>query len=144
MRNALKNFDQKTYEEFKQLIDDLYRLSSFDDAYSRFKLFLTENLKNYSSYAKYLEDRVENYLAFMKYPKNLRPMIRSTNAVEGINNPVEIARRSSGGYFHSEREISVKLKIVFDNLMRTKWRNPIPKFKASLSQVSQIFSDRFE
>ena len=53
----------------------------------------------------------------------------SANAVEGINNAVEIARRSSGGYFHSKREISVKLKIIFDNLMRTKWINPVPKFK---------------
>ena len=143
-RNAKKNFDQKTYEEFKQLLDDLYRLGSFEDAYSRFKLFLENNLQNYSSYAKYLTERVENYLAFMKYPKNIRQMIRSTNAVEGINNAVEIARRASGGYFHSEREIAVKLKIVFDNLMKGKWKNSVPKFKASLREISQMFFERFE
>ena len=122
----------------------LYRLGSFEDAYSRFKLFLENNLQNYSSYAKYLTERVENYLAFMKYPKNIRQMIRSTNAVEGINNAVEIARRASGGYFHSEREIAVKLKIVFDNLMKGKWKNSVPKFKASLCEISQMFFERFE
>ncbi len=71
-------------------------------------------------------------------------MIRSTNAVEGINNAVEIARRTSGSYFHSEREIAVKLKIIFDNLMKTKWRNPVPKFKACLCEISQMFFERFE
>jgi transposase-like protein len=144
LRNAKKNFDQKTYEEFKQLLDSLYNLGSPQDAYSSFKLFLNDNLKNYSSYAKYLEERTNNYLAFAKYPKNIRPMIRSTNAVEGINNAVEIARRTSGGYFHSEREIAVKLKIVFDNLMVGKWRNPVPKFKACLCEISQMFFERFE
>lgn len=143
-RNAKKNFDQKTYEEFKQLLDDLYRLGSFDDAYSRFKLFLENNLKEYSFYKKYLEERTNNYLAFMKYPKNIRSMIRSTNAVEGINNAMEITRRTSGGYFHSEREIAVKLKIVFDNLMRGKWKNSVPKFKACLCEISQMFFERFE
>lgn len=145
MRNAQKNFDEKTYGEFKQMLQEVYLCGSFEDAYSKFNKFLENNLaKNYSSNAKYLKERADNYLAFAKYPMALRPLIRSTNAVEGINNAIEMARRASGGYFHSEREIAVKLKIVFDNLTKTKWYNPIPKFKANLNQVSQMFFERFE
>ena len=91
-----------------------------------------------------LKERLENYLAFTKYPNQLRPVIRSTNAVEGINNAIEIARRNSGGYFHSERELAVKTKIIFDNLTQGKWRNPIPRFAGNLAQINQLFCERFE
>ena len=145
MRNAQKNFDEKTYGEFKQMLQEVYLCGSFEDAYSEFNKFLENNLaQNYSSNAKYLKERANNYLSFTKYPMTLRPLIRSTNAVEGINNAIEMARRASGGYFHSEREIAVKLKIISDNLTKTKWYNPIPKFKANLNQVSQMFFERFE
>ena len=99
MRNAQKNFDEKTYGEFKQMLQEVYLCGSFEDAYSEFNKFLENNLaQNYSSNAKYLKERANNYLSFTKYPMTLRPLIRSTNAVEGINNAIEMARRASGGY----------------------------------------------
>jgi transposase-like protein len=85
-----------------------------------------------------------HYLAFTKYPQGLGPMIRTANAVEGINNAIETTRRNSGGYFHSEREMAVKMKIIFDNLAKTKWLNPIPKFAANLAQINHMFFERFE
>lgn len=53
-------------------------------------------------------------------------------------------RRNSGGYFHSERELAVKTKIIFDNLSQGKWRNPIPRFASNLAQINQFFCERFE
>lgn len=145
MRNAKKNLDNETYEEFKQLISEIYLSGSFDDAYNKFNKFLDEKLKNkYSSYAKYLKTRAENYLAFTNYPNDIKPLIRSTNAVEGINNAIEITKRNSGGYFHSEKEINIKLKIIFDNLRNSKWQHPVPKIKGNLPALNQMFFERFE
>ena len=144
MRNLKKNLSQKLYEEFGNLLQEIYLAGSFEAASIKLNSFIENHLKTEnSSYAKYLKERLENYLAFTKYPNQLRPIIRSTNAVEGINNAIEIARRNSGGYFHSERELAVKTKIIFDNLTQGKWRNPIPRFAGSLAQINQLFYERF-
>ena len=145
MRNLKKNLSQKLYEEFGSLLQEIYLSGSFDAAKIKLTSFIEDKIRlESSSYANYLKERAENYLFFAKYPNSLRPVIRSTNAVEGINNAIEIARRNSGGYFHSERELAVKMKIIFDNLAKTKWVNPIPKYAAHLSQINQMFFERFE
>lgn len=144
MRNLKKNLSQKLYEEFGNLLQEIYLAASFEAASIKLNSFIENHLKSEnSSYAKYLKERLENYLAFTKYPNQLRPVIRSTNAVEGINNAIEIVRRNSGGYFHSERELAVKTKIIFDNLTQTKWKNPIPRFAGNLTQINQLFQERF-
>ena len=114
MRNLKGNLDKNLYEEFSNLMQEIYLCSSFESAYSKISSFIEEKVKkDHSFYANYLKERVNNYLAFTKYPQGLRPMIRTTNAVEGINNAIETTRRNSGGYFHSEREIAIKMKIIF-------------------------------
>ena len=144
MRNLKKNLSQNLYEEFSQLLQEIYLAGSFEAASIKLNSFIENNIKTKtSSYAKYLKECLENYLAFTKYPSQLRPIIRSTNALEGINNAIEIARRNSGGYFHSERELAVKIKIIFDNLTQGKWRNPIPRFVGNLAQINQLFYERF-
>ena len=144
MRNLKKNLSQKLYEEFGQLLQEIYLAGSFEAASIKLNSFIETHIKTESSsYAKYLKERLENYLAFTKYPNQLRSVIRSTNAVEGINNAIEIARRNSGGYFHSERELAVKTKIIFDNLTQGKWKNPIPRFAGNLAQINQLFCERF-
>jgi transposase-like protein len=145
MRNLKGNLDKNLYEEFSNLMQEIYLCSSFESAYSKLSNFIEEKVKkDYSFYANYLKERTNNYLAFTKYPQGLRLMIRTTNAVEGINNAIETTRRNSGGYFHSEREMAIKMKIIFDNLAKTKWSNPIPKFAANLAQINHMFFERFE
>lgn len=145
LRNLKGNLDKNLYEEFSNLMQEIYLCPSFESAYSKLVNFIEEKVKkDHGFYANYLKDRVNNYLAFTKYPQGLRPMIRTTNAVEGINNAIEITRRNSGGYFHSEREMAIKMKIIFDNLAKTKWLNPIPKFAANLAQINHMFFERFE
>jgi transposase-like protein len=145
MRNVRKNLDRKMYEDFSALIQKIYLCSSYDDAYSKFAEFVRNEVGSRDKkYANYLMERADNYLTFMKYPSALRPVIRSTNAVEGINNAIEIARRAAGGYFHSERELAVKLKIIFDSLKKEKWGIPIPRFAANLSEINRMFYERFE
>src|SRR6187397_509831 len=49
-----------------------------------------------------LRKKREHYLAFLKYPEYMRKSFSTTNVVEAINGQLEIMRRNSGGYFHSE------------------------------------------
>jgi hypothetical protein len=40
--------------------------------------------------------------------------------------------------------MAIKMKIIFDNLAKTKWSNPIPKFAANLAQINHMFFERLE
>lgn len=144
MRNMKKNLSKEIYEEFGLLLKEIYLCSSFESAYSKLTKFIEEKVKSENkSYGNYLSERAENYLNFTKYPNHARSAIRSTNAVEGINNAIEIARRNSGGYFHNERELTVKLKMIFDSMAKHKWHLPIPKFAANIQQIHWMFKQRF-
>jgi transposase-like protein len=144
MRNLKKNLNKEIYEEFGQLLQEIYLCPSFESAYSKLIKFIEERIKSENkTYANYLKERSENYLHFTKYPNGAKSAIRYTNAVEGINNAIEIARRNSGGYFHSEREITVKLKMIFDSMAKHKWHIPIPTFAANIQQINQLFFERF-
>ena len=99
MRNSKGNLDKNLYEEFTSLLQEIYLRPSFESAYSKLVNFIEEKVKkDHSFYANYLKDRVGNYLAFTKYPQGIRAMIRTTNAVEGINSSIETARRNFGSY----------------------------------------------
>jgi len=143
LRNALRHLDKDDYNSFKQRLSDLALASDFDAARSRF-LELADSLKSkHSVWAKHLSDRADQFSAFAYLPRSLRPHIKSTNPVEGVNNHIEIIKRCSGGIFHSEREFAVKLKIMTDSL-HLKWRNPSPRFKEHLHELHRLFSLTFE
>jgi hypothetical protein len=63
--------------------------------------------------------------------------------LKALATPSKSPEETQGGYFHSERELAVKTKIIFDNLTQGKWRNPIPRFAGNLAQINQLFCERF-
>ena len=143
-RNALRHLSKTEYVDFKLKIEDSCSSPDFETARSLF-LELVSTLKpNYPDYAKHLHSRADQYSVFAKFPRDLRPHIRSTNPVEGINNHIEIIQRTSGGLFHSERELFVKLKLMADSLHSRNWKVPTPKIKAHIHELSRIFFMTFE
>jgi hypothetical protein len=66
--------------------------------------------------------RREHYLAFLKYPESMRKSFSTTNVVEAINGQLEIMRRNSGGYFHSEETLKFKLGLAISSLEDGRWR----------------------
>jgi transposase-like protein len=80
MRNLKKNLSQKLYEEFGNLLQEIYLAGSFEAASIKLNSFIENHLKiENSSYAKYLKERLENYLAFTKYPNQLIPFPTPNN-----------------------------------------------------------------
>jgi len=49
-----------------------------------------------------------------------------------------------GGHFHTQRELSIKMKLMIDNLSRRKWKKTNPMFKHNLSALMRMFKDRYE
>lgn len=117
------NLSKEIYEEFGSLLKEIYLCSSFKTAYSKLAKFIEEKVKSDNkSYGTYLSERTENYLNFTKYPNHVRSVIRSANTVDRISDAIKIARRNYEGYFHNKRELTAKLKMIFDSMAKHKWR----------------------
>ena len=91
-----------------------------------------------------LRKKREHYLAFLKYPESIRPYFASTNLVEAINGQLEIMRRNSGGYFHSEDTLKLKLGLAVTSLENGKWLHVVSKDRGVLPQLNAMFQLRFE
>jgi hypothetical protein len=75
----------------------------------------------------------------------MRTLFSSTNLVEAINGQLEIMRRNSGGYFHSEDTLKLKLGLAVSNLQNGKWRKrPSSTILSVLPQLNAMFQSRFE
>jgi transposase-like protein len=91
-----------------------------------------------------LRKKREHYLAFLKYPEYMRKSFSTTNVVEAINGQLEIMRRNSGGYFHSQDTLKFKLGLAITSLENGKWRTPNRRVSAVLPQLNAMFQARFE
>ena len=74
----------------------------------------------------------------------MRKSFSTTNVVEAINGQLEIMRRNSGGYFHSEDTLKFKLGLAVSSLENGKWRTANKRVNEVLSQLNAMFQARFE
>ena len=91
-----------------------------------------------------LRKKREHYLAFLKYPEYMRKSFSTTNVVEAVNGQLEIMRRNSGGYFHSEDTLKLKLGLAVSSLENGRWRTVARTIATALAQLNAMFQSRFE
>jgi hypothetical protein len=88
------------------------------------------------SWTAQVRKKRERYLAFLKCPEYMRKSFSTTNVVEAISGQLEIMRRNSGGYFHSEDTLKFKLGLAVSLLENGKWRWPItPSIRCCLNST---------
>jgi transposase-like protein len=144
LRNAQRHLSPDDYATFRELWRELCAASSSESAQAKFRALLEKLRPKNSAWVDHLEQRAAHYLVFLQFPASLRPHLRSTNLPEGLNNQIENLRRNAGGYFHSEREALIKMKLLTDQLYQTKWRRPNPRIIAQLAALTRLFQQRFQ
>jgi putative transposase len=100
--------------------------------------------KAYPSWIGELRKKRPHYLAFLKYPEYMRKSFSTTNLVEAVNGQLEIMRRNSGGYFHSEDTLNFKLGLAISSLETGRWRIAAHSVASVLPQLNAMFQSRFE
>ena len=98
----------------------------------------------YPTWIAELRKKRGHYLAFLKYPESMRKSFSTTNQVETVNGQLEIMRRNSGGYFHSEDTLKFKLGLAVSSLENGTWRTVARTVAAALPQLNALFQSRFE
>lgn len=143
LRNARSHLEKEGDQFFLQRFKEILASPA---AMAREKfLALCETLEDQApAFIRHIRERVDHYLAFTHYPDILWSHLRTTNAVEGLNNMIETLQRNAGGHFHTERETYVKMWMLISQLNQTKWNKVHGHFLSALPDWIRLFQKRYE
>jgi transposase-like protein len=143
-RNAKTHLSKADAVEFQQRWRAIKSSWNPEVAQQQFEQLCERFAQAYPNFMAELRKKRPHYLAFLNYPEGIRRSFSTTNIVEAINGQLEIMRRNSGGYFHSEEVLKLKLGLAISSLEDGKWRSPGRSICAVLHQLNAIFQSRFE
>lgn len=143
-RNARAHLSKSDALEFQQRWTSIKSCWDTEAANHQFEQLCDRFAKIYPTWIPELQKKREHYLAFLKYPESIRKYFASTNLVEAVNGQLEIMRRNSGGYFHSEDTLKLKLGLAVSSLESGKWSRTAPADERVLPQLNAMFQLRFE
>ncbi len=143
-RNAKNHLSKTDATEFQQRWRTIKASWDVEVGNLQFEQLCDRFEKTYPSWIGELRKKRLHYLAFLKYPESMRKSFSTTNVVEAVNGQLEIMRRNSGGYFHSENTLKFKLGLAISSLQEGRWRKGARGILAALPQLNAIFQTRFE
>ncbi len=143
-RNAKTHLHKTDATEFQQRWRAIKSSWNLEVAYQQFEQLCDRFAKTYSTFITELRKKRQHYLAFLNYPESIRRSLSTTNVVEAVNGQLEIMRRNSGGYFHSEDVLKLKLGLAVSSLEQGRWKSPGRSICSALHQFNAMFQSRFE
>ena len=143
-RNAKTHLSKTDSAEFQQRWRAIKSSWDVEVGNRQFEELCDRFAKAYPTWIAELRKKRPHYLAFLKYPEYMRKSFSTTNVVEAINGQLEIMRRNSGGYFHSEDTLKFKLGLAISSLEDGRWRVVARTIAAALPQLNAMFQSRFE
>jgi putative transposase len=142
-RNARNHLSRPDNAEFQQRWRVIKSCWSKEVGNQQFDQLCDRFFDPYPSFIAELRKKRQHYLAFLAYPEAIRRSLSTTNVVEAVNGQLEIMRRNSGGYFHSEDTLKLKLGLALASLEKG-WKSPGRSICSVLAQFNAIFQARFE
>lgn len=143
-RNAKTHLPKPDAAEFQQRWRAIKSSWDIDLANRQFEELCDRFAKTSPTWIAELRKKRPHYLAFIQYPDPIRKTFSTTNAVEAVNGQLEIMRRNSGGYFHSEDTLKLKLGLAVSSLENGRWRTGARGTFSVLPQLNAMFQTRFE
>src|SRR6266478_2421579 len=143
-RNAKTHLSKPDAGEFQQRWRAIKSSWNLEVGNQQFEQLCDRFAKHYPTFITELRKKRLHYLAFLSYPENIRRSLSTTNVVEAINGQLEIMRRNSGGYFHSQETLKLKLGLAVSSLEQGKWKSLAKNIAAVLHQFNAMFQSRFE
>jgi putative transposase len=143
-RNAKSHLSKADASEFQQRWRAIKASWDVEIGHRQFEELCDRFQKSSPSWIAELRKKRPHYLAFLTYPEYMRKSFSTTNVVEAVNGQLEIMRRNSGGYFHSEDTLKFKLGLAVSSLEDGRWKTPARSIQSALHQLNAMFQSRFE
>ena len=143
-RNAKNHLSKPDSSEFQQRWRAVKASWNLEVGNQQFEQLCDRFASQYPAFIDELRKKRMHYLAFLSYPESIRRSLSTTNCVEAINGQLEIMRRNSGGYFHSQDTLKLKLGLAVSSLEQGRWKCVARNIAAVLPQFNALFQSRFE
>ena len=142
-RNVHRNMAKSDAQTFNQALNAFKCLQDIETAKSQFQSLCLNYQKKYPSFINALSQKDEHYFAFLRLPNEIKKYFYTTNIVESFNSLLEKIRQKSGGFFQSEKILSVNVFLILQKLNSNKWKNGVPKIIAYLYPLRQLFATQY-
>ena len=142
IRNSLKYVASKDQKEFIKDLKPVYRAESLELAELRL-LELEEKWGR--KYPKVLESWQRNWerlSTYFKYSEQIRKLIYTTNAIEGLHRQVRKVTKTKGA-FPSDMALLKLIYLSYQNISK-KWVMPLSNWSQTAQQLAIWFGDRMQ
>lgn len=142
IRNSLKYVSWKDKKAFMKDLKEVYHATTKDLAEQQL-LELDEIWgAKYPVVMKSWQSNWENLSAYFKYPSDIRKIIYTTNAIEGVHRQFRKLTKTKGA-FTSENAL-LKLLYLGIRRMSEKWTMPLRNWHKTVSQMAIFFEGRVQ
>ena len=140
IRNSLKYIASKNQKEFMEDLKLVYKANSKDLAESKLIELEEKWGKKYPLVLKSWNNNWHNLSGYFKYPAEIRKMIYTTNAVEGLHRQIRKVTKTKGS-FTSQTALEKLIFLTIKNIAK-KWVMPIPNWSLIIGQLDIFFAGR--
>lgn len=142
IRNSLKYIASKNQKEFMVDLKEVYQANSKDLAESKLVELEEKWGKKYPLVLKSWNNNWHNLSGYFKYPAEIRKMIYTTNAVEGLHRQIRKVTKTKGS-FTSQAALEKLIFLAIKNIAK-KWVMPIPNWSLIIGQLDIFFTGRLK
>lgn len=142
IRNSLKYVASKNQKEFMEDLKLVYKANSKDLAESKLLELEEKWGKKYPLVLKSWNNNWHNLSGYFRYPAEIRKMIYTTNAVEGLHRQIRKVTKTKGS-FTSQTALEKLIYLAIKNISK-KWNMPVPNWSLIVGQLDIFFASRLK
>ncbi len=142
IRNSLKYIASKNQKEFMEDLKLVYKANSKDLAESKLLELEEKWGKKYPLVLKSWNNNWHNLSGYFKYPPEIRKMIYTTNAVEGLHRQIRKVTKTKGS-FTSQTALEKLIFLAIKNISK-KWLMAVPNWSLIIGQLDIFFAGRLK
>ena len=142
IRNSLKYVASKNQKEFMEDLKLVYKANSKDLAESKLLDLEEKWARKYPLVLKSWNNNWHNLSGYFRYPEEIRKMIYTTNAVEGLHRQIRKVTKTKGS-FTSQTALEKLIYLAIKNISK-KWNMPVPNWSLIVGQLDIFFAGRLK
>lgn len=142
IRNSLKYIASKNQKEFMVDLKLVYKANSKDLAESKLIELEEKWGEKYPIVLKSWNNNWHNLSGYFKYSAEIRKMIYTTNAVEGLHRQIRKVTKTKGS-FTSQAALEKLIYLAIKNIAK-KWAMPVQNWSLIVGQLDIFFAGRLK
>jgi len=140
IRNSVKYVSSKYQKEFVTDLKKVYQSPAEENARYELDKLIEKWGKKYPLAVNPWKTHWENVSTFFKYPEDVRKIIYTTNAVEGLHRQLRKVTKNRASFPNDEALLKMLFLAVRN--VEKKWTSPLQNWSLTISQLSVMFEGR--